>query len=937
MLKYSFKLVTSPELQPIDYSELYVAKDLSYISGVTDYHEGMRNGEEVSISSPFLNYNVRRPIILKLVRRQGYVLVKERYQIHSLKNIGPKNEEVFYIEYKGVYYYMFDNFSIKGFMIDGNFIQTNSDNTVTIPTKYWIENGKVEIKGEWYYVDTNLIPNQNFLNGYEEPTIKKYGDNSILEKIDGQNVKIIDYEYSKWHNIYKFTIQTNGRDEFLIKGATTGDYFPFVKYNDEIYTIKTYDDGYGTFIEGKFYPMSDVSSFEEFTSLDNPLIKIEDKTLSVNTTFMANGNGSNLVLFTEDENKAFNPYDVIIAESDDLEFVKKVCKSDSGIFYVEYDGIKYNVESNVCDTIKINEVDYEITYTNRKKTLGFITIEDKKIELSFYQENGIKKSSIKNQIYYLNDKGIVEFGSQKKSSTEPFFEVTETSGITLDNGVKCPVFAENRFITKNENGIENDLKCFIKGHKKYELQIAGLEGAQMLICSSISSEDDIFEQKRINSEICDNVEHFHFYFKNTLFGDRKITPMIGAESSLLADHPISSKTITNFDNGLIINQIHNYITLPIGLGEKVDPSINKDDITQNEFVNDRIVENINNTVDMEKDVYYPAFKKEGKFAQIEELVFNLHFRTRDLDSWKVIQDNSIEIATVNGHSLVYSPNNNECNWFVTDYYDYQESNQQDDLQNSSDLIGFLGFDDNDISYRKNKISKSFLRLSFYSTTNPQTQVLLSTSTIFMDENRLFKKMLNGKMVSGDTFKEVQFKEDLENMSFYKSPNVISELYDNSNKQIKIDKNKRLDSSFIVKDKYNTDTSSEGFYLYLFREYSSKLREGTIYMKVDFCHAGNGLVIPFIIPKSIETGSILYLNNYNDINEMKEGIPLNKVYDNLYIPIKVIYSESDNKYWYYLPSEYIENSTLGFGEENDNKMIFNLFELKIRNQSYETTF
>ena len=71
--------------------------------------------------------------------------------------------------------------------------------------------------------------------------------------------------------------------------------------------------------------------------------------------------------------------------------------------------------------------------------------------------------------------------------------------------------------------------------------------------------------------------------------------------------------------------------------------------------------------------------------------------------------------------------------------------------------------------------------------------------------------------------------------------------------------------------------------------------------------------------------------------MKEGIPLNKVYDNLYIPIKVIYSESDNKYWYYLPSEYIENSTLGFGEENDNKMIFNLFELKIRNQSYETTF
>ena len=65
--------------------------------------------------------------------------------------------------------------------------------------------------------------------------------------------------------------------------------------------------------------------------------------------------------------------------------------------------------------------------------------------------------------------------------------------------------------------------------------------------------------------------------------------------------------------------------------------------------------------------------------------------------------------------------------------------------------------------------------------------------------------------------------------------------------------------------------------------------------------------------------------------------MNKVYDNLYIPIKVIYSEADKKYWYYLPDNYVENTYLGLGEEDDNKMMFNLFELKIRNQSYETNF
>ena len=65
--------------------------------------------------------------------------------------------------------------------------------------------------------------------------------------------------------------------------------------------------------------------------------------------------------------------------------------------------------------------------------------------------------------------------------------------------------------------------------------------------------------------------------------------------------------------------------------------------------------------------------------------------------------------------------------------------------------------------------------------------------------------------------------------------------------------------------------------------------------------------------------------------------MNKVYDNLYIPINVIYSEADKKYWYYLPDNYVENTYLGLGEEDDNKMMFNLFELKIRNQSYETNF
>ena len=949
MLKYSIKLVTTPELNPINYRELYLAKDLSYISGVTDYYEGIKDGEEVSISSPYLTNGVRRPIKLTLVRRQGYVLTEEKYPIQKIENVGDEKEDVYYVEYNGDYYYRFNNFSVEGFLIDGFLRPSNVDRTVTIPTKHWIENGKVEIKGERYYVDTNLIKNENFNNGYEYPTIKKYGDNSILEKVDGTEIKVVDYEYSKWHNVYKFVIESKGKEEILVEGATTGDYFPFVSYNGETYSIKEYDEGYGVLIDKEFYPMSGATSLEEFTTLDDPSITIGNEALKVYTTFKSDGDGSILVLYTQGENHSFKPYDSIVAESDDSYFTEKVSKAKNGNLYVEYDGARYLVEPNVCDEIRINDNDYRIAYTNAEKTLGYITINDEKIYFSIKD----KVATIKDQIYYLNDKNIVEFGSQSNSSKESGFTVTEISGITLDNGDTCPIFAENAFIKDDVNLDEYNLYCLIRGPKKYELQIFGLEGSKSLYCSAIPSVDDIFEQKRINSEIRDNIEHYHFYFKSELFGDAKISPLLGADESLKADHPISTRSILPLYKDLVINQVNDYITLPIGLGTKVDTTINKDDIVQNDFVKDKTEESINHVVDMEKDIYHPALKTPEGFKPIEELVFNLHFRTRDLESWKVVQDNSIEIGELSATTksegatksevipLIYTTNGDTSNWFVTDYFDYKNKiyneSEAQKLHMSSDLLGLLNFTDDDVKYRKKKIAKSFLRLSFYSTKNPQTQVLLATSTIFMDENKCFKKMMDNNSDKGKIFKTIQLKEDLENVSLSDSISVMSELYDEKNATIKLDDDSRLDSRIIVKDKYNTETSSEGFYLYLFREYSSKLREGTVYMKVDFCHAGNGLTIPFIIPTTSDGGSPIYLNNYFDLAELKEGIPLNKVYDNLYIPIKVIYSEADKKYWYYLPSNYVENAYLGLGEEDDNKMMFNLFELKIRDQSYETDF
>ena len=58
------------------------------------------------------------------------------------------------------------------------------------------------------------------------------------------------------------------------------------------------------------------------------------------------------------------------------------------------------------------------------------------------------------------------------------------------------------------------------------------------------------------------------------------------------------------------------------------------------------------------------------------------------------------------------------------------------------MLGLLGFTESEIKNRAKKLGKSFLRLSFYSTDDPKTQVLLGTSTVFFNEQLAFKKYMD---------------------------------------------------------------------------------------------------------------------------------------------------------------------------------------------------
>ena len=334
--------------------------------------------------------------------------------------------------------------------------------------------------------------------------------------------------------------------------------------------------------------------------------------------------------------------------------------------------------------------------------------------------------------------------------------------------------------------------------------------------------------------------------------------------------------------------------------------------------------------------YYVVFYGENcdlKYGKtttlIEEIKFYLHFL-----------NNSVNNRVLNGEK--------EWNIFNTDYYtnSYKMLNSgiDNDYFQPSDLLGLIGFEYDDVYFQRSNISKSFLRLMFFDSKDPNKQNLLHTSTIFLDENKLFSKCINDDLNVS--------KENVINKRQKNSIGINSEPLDG--KSYSFDEKYRLSSEITVNNKYTTNNSSDGFYLYLFKDYLGDEKVKEIYLKIQFNHAGIGRTFNMVFPygydsksnprqfdfsgkydKYIDRGDVFddyVLDNgdkkqlNDDFNEFKNGLSvLDKLNDKLYLPIKITYNENINKYVYYLPE--------GFYPSSDYRtMKFNLYEPKIKNES-----
>ena len=747
----------------------------------------------------------------------------------------------------------------------------------------------------------------------------------------------------------------------------------------------------GNKINSDNYDKHNIKNLDELLNVVAFVYVKDDDTYFLVEHNILNANGGNqIAVYLEDE---YAP----LKQGEKIKFINNggdgytsmvYCSCDYGgeedDVYVFYDGYKYKVIPNICDKVIINENEYEIDYINGKVKDEdcLVTIGNEKVPMKITDDasDGGK----------LKRYGKIVTTSSTKA-INAIYDIKPYSGITV-NGKNYAIY-DTKDINENiVHYVNLDLPQI------YTFNIEEIVGSSMYICKPNIDTTDFTDDfcRYISEIICDEVvtnqTQYELFIKNKIFGETEITASLPFR---MTNKPLSSDDFYNLFNDLKIFVNNAYIHIPIQFRMDAANGTLKDDIIARDFFEAEKKKAINPIVDMEKDVYVPKYivsnggeysGSNTSFESISQINFNFHFRTRNLNSWKVNDGyNNIEYA-----ADAYNRSND--NWFITDFYPYREilGVSGDTLQQTSDLMGLLHFTDEDIFYQKSNVSKSFARLSFYDSTDPQTQSLLATSCIFIDEHKLFKRFIDNSRkyrydygvvaeptyhrnasgfvspsatYSGITSEYSSGKTDVTRLHKYNKTSVNTEFLgvyntaitysevSDSNKII-IDEDHRISSQLVVENKYNTDTSSEGFYIYMFREYAEKLHPKPIYMKIEFNHAGIGKQIPFLIPmhwsgNTTNSGATNYnkmypehalklsgqtelneITNLTDLDELRQGIPLSYVYAQTYIPLYAVYDFEHKEYGYVFDSRYVTQDCNGV-------INLNLFEMKIQNESEET--
>ena len=1045
MLKYKIRMTPDQVAQEtLKWTERYASPDLTFVSGVTDTSYNLQTFKSLSVESKAGGGTDIVHVIAKNVRRDGYVFVNDKkYYIKSgtTKNhIIGETVTYRYVELNGKYYYENNNkFYIDNWLSEVNYKIVEKDVTattvtaatgdyITLDTICWIEDGMVTIDDNEYYVDMEEMTKG--LRYYKDGDKLPY---SAVTQCISITVQAMTPGY-----VTKFMLMKVPDREVRFDSVGFCDYYFFVLYKGTYCHVVpsggTYVclvpkellddvDGDGYSVLSLYRYVEDMGGGEiELTgstnSISDPItlrdmytfVKIGNGTLQVDHTVVSSNGGSRVMVYLSNDAivKNLNPGNKINFRNNEMDAFFEVYDDEDGKEFVLYNGKKYFVEKNLCDKALMAGFEYDIEYPNGKKPNVdcLVNIEGERIKMTInsdvtkvapYPKHVISSSTV-------GDDNKVQATS---------YTIVEYDGVIID-GKKYLVHVE----MDGNNNIYQKYVVYDKGNN-YSMVVEEIIGSSAVVCypdiHSAEFSDTFIKnwQGLIMTSVVYGADNMSLYVPNTIFGTQELTPQL-AVTNLMAvlDNggiyiPKSSTEYYDITDDLLIYVNNRYINVPLMLDMNNGGNPLQSDLVEKGFYEVEKKKAINKIVDMERDVYNPKVLTDNTyngasstFKDISEIQINLHFRTRN-ENWKVNE------ASKTGWDVTTS---GKSNWFITDsfqyatYYNNHSSlgniDELKKLDTASDIVGLLNFTNNDIYYQKSRVANSFLRLSYYDSVDPQTQSLLHTSTVFMDEHALYKKYIdnsrrgenvyltvteetrtdkyadfihdaivsdnwvnwikssvtkpdyltststhaeiaNWVVSSGFTHRDMtmagmgvfygETRKIINKISVKSEPvsaTTVNGGYDFYESGMTFDEDHRLSSRFTIKNKYATDTSSEGFYLYIFKEYSTELHPKVIYMKVEFNHAGIGQTLPFMRPMIFGSDNYpqsgITLSKSSDVAKLKEGIKLQDFYSQIYIPLYAVFDYKNKEYAYVFDNRYVK--------VENGVAVINLFEVKIKDES-----
>lgn len=839
--------------------------------------------------------------------------------------------------------------------------ETKVDYTyIALDTVCWIEDGLVEIDGVKYIFDKNEQQEDGTIG-----CLKLFEDGSVINETDITKCSSIYYapytSVKEIHDVCKFKLTKPTYKTIEYNYVKPCEYFFYVDYKNNYYPIRVSGDTnvvceispsndefvYSTELDsgGTQQQVTISGDIKDLNDLVNIASYVDIEGVQYNTQYDYRvSNSSRLIMVDiKDQHSSLNIGDKITFEdSSEDELNLTISSADTSVLY---DGKKYPIKDKLVSKAVIDGNEYDIEYPRYSSEFAYVIIDGEQVPMEIVEVDEEKR---------LSRYGLV-VNSSNGAAAQETYSINSYSGVTIDG---------RDYMIKDTNGIT---MVMIEKKDRIRFVVDDIKGNSLLICepyinTNEYTSDEIKErQKELCDKIVNNQSNYSLLLPNPIFG---LMPITNDLAFTVTSTPKSSDDYYDLFNDLVIETNSGYINLPINISTNVTNNLLQSELVQEDFCEKEKEKAINPIVDLEKDVYTPKYLvdttyngKDSTFNPIYKINFNLHFRTRDLTSWKV--NESYNDVSTSGKT---------DNWFVTDYYPYSTiikdgaTSAKTTLMETSDLVGLLYYTNTDVFYQKSNLAKSFLRLSFYDSTDPQKQSLLATSTVFVNEHELYKKFIDNSKknvheyytvgeTQGDckTINKINVSSERETSKGDNGKYVVKI---SDNLHLDLDNDKRLSSRISVVNKYDTTSSSEGFYIYMFREYSKKLHPKPIYMKVEYNHAGIGKTIPFIIPmkwssydsntavidiqdrfkedttttttNAATPESALTFNNSDDLSKLKEGVPLEYLYAQSYIPLYAVYDFKNKEYAYTFDERYVKIIN---GIAN-----LNLFEIKIKSDT-----